>query len=126
MGRKTWDSLPTKFKPLPNRLNVILTKGTTASITGGVSDENGMIEVYGDFEQSLLSLSANPRVNEIYVIGGAAIYELALKQYSDYCKMIILTRISKPFEADTFMPKIFTDDECTSCEGAAFTKLHIS
>ncbi len=73
MGRKTWDSLPAKYRPLPNRLNVILTRGTAAAINA--NDENGMIEVYSDLEQALLSLSSNTRVNEIYVIGGGTVYE---------------------------------------------------
>ena len=48
MGRKTWDSLPVKYRPLPNRLNVVLTRSPTG-IQGG-NDENGMIEIYSDFE----------------------------------------------------------------------------
>lgn len=120
MGRKTWDSLPNKFKPLPNRLNVVLTRSQSTVIG---NDENGMIEVYNDLEQALVTLSANPKVNEIFVIGGATVYEQALKNHSDHCKLIILTRIGKNFEADTFMPKITCDDELA---GAFFTKLHIS
>ena len=73
MGRKTWDSLPTKYRPLPNRLNVILTRGTATAINA--NDENGMIEVHSDLEQALLSLSSNTRVNEIFVIGGGTVYE---------------------------------------------------
>ena len=73
MGRKTWDSLPAKYRPLPNRLNVILTRGTPAAINA--NDENGMVEVCSDLEQALLSLSSNSRVNEIYVIGGGTVYE---------------------------------------------------
>jgi dihydrofolate reductase len=73
MGRKTWDSLPAKYRPLPNRLNVILTRGTAAAINA--NDENGMVEVCSDLEQALLSLSSNSRVNEIYVIGGGTVYE---------------------------------------------------
>lgn len=121
MGRKTWDSLPAKYRPLPGRINVILTKQPVSTI--GANDENGMIEVQSDFEQALYSLSANPRVNEIFVIGGASIYEQAIKNFSEHCKLVILTRIGKTFEADTFMPKIPCDDEPA---GGPFTKLHIS
>jgi dihydrofolate reductase/thymidylate synthase len=73
MGRKTWDSLPAKYRPLPGRLNIILTRGPVTAISA--NDENGMVEVCSDLEQALLSLSANPRVNEIYVIGGGTVYE---------------------------------------------------
>ena len=121
MGRKTWDSLHAKFRPLPNRINVVLTRSSASTI--GANDENGMIEVYSDFEQALISLSGNPKVNEIYVIGGSTLYEQAIKQYSDLVKLVILTRINKAFEADTFMPKIQCDDEVG---GGYFTKLFVS
>jgi dihydrofolate reductase len=55
---------------------------------------------------ALENLSNNPKVNEIFIIGGATLYELALNKYSDYCKLVIKTRINKDFEVDTFMPKV--------------------
>jgi dihydrofolate reductase len=76
MGRKTWDSIPAKFRPLPNRLNVILSRGI---IEGGSNDENGMTEVHSDLELALLSVSKNPKVAEVFIIGGASVYEQALK-----------------------------------------------
>ena len=74
MGRKTWDSIPAKFRPLPGRLNVVLTRN--AALTGAqANDENGMIEVFGDLEMALMSLARNQKVNEVFIIGGASIYE---------------------------------------------------
>ncbi len=58
MGRKTWDSLPQKNKPLPGRLNVVLSR----SVTRIGNDENGLLEVFSDLEEALISLSSNPRV----------------------------------------------------------------
>ncbi len=121
MGRKTWESIPAKLRPLKNRLNVVLTKQPVSAINA--NDENGMVEVYSEFDQALISLSANPKVNEIFIIGGATVYEQALKHYGEHCKLIIQTRIGKQFEADTFFPKIACDDEPA---GGPFTKLHIS
>ena len=115
MGRKTWESLPAKFKPLPNRLNVILTRETKLE---DANDENGLVQIYSEFDVALESLSKNPKVNEIFVIGGSTVYELALGKYSDYCKLVFLTRINKQFEADCFMPKM---DELKT-----FSKLFIS
>lgn len=75
--------------------------------------------MYSDLSQALLSVSQNPKVAEVFIIGGASVYEQALKQFNEHCKLVILTRINKAFEADTFMPKI---DE----EGGMFTRIHIS
>lgn len=110
MGRNTWDSLPAKFRPLPGRLNLVLSR--TLSTVG--TDENGMLEVSSSLEDALASLSVNPKVNEIFIIGGAQIYEEALKH--EACKLVILTRIGKAFEADTFMPRI----------EETYTRLHVS
>ena len=60
-------------------------------------------------------------MNEIFVIGGATVYEQALKEFGEHCKLIILTRINKAYEVDTFMPKFACEEE-----GGAFTKIHIS
>lgn len=76
MGRKTWDSIPAKYRPLPNRLNVILSRGL---VEGVANDENGMIETHSDLERALLSVSKNPKVAEVFIIGGASVYEQALK-----------------------------------------------
>lgn len=115
MGRKTWDSIPMKFRPLSKRMNVILSNQAKLEDT---NDENGLIQVFNDFEKALESLSNNPRVNEIFVIGGSTIYDLAINKYTDFCKLIIKTRINKEFEVDTFMTKI--DEENN------FTKLYIT
>ena len=72
MGRKTWDSIPAKFRPLPNRLNVILSRGL---VQGAFNDENSLTEVYSDLSQALLSVSQNPKVAEVFIIGGASVYE---------------------------------------------------
>lgn len=67
---------------------------------------------------ALESLTNNPLVNEIFVIGGSTLYEMALGKYFDYCKLIIKTRINKEFEGDVYMPKV--DEE------NSFTKLYIT
>jgi dihydrofolate reductase len=43
MGRKTWDSLPAKFRPLPNRLNVVLTRQPVSAICSSQTDENSQV-----------------------------------------------------------------------------------
>lgn len=73
MGRKTWDSIPAKFRPLPNRLNVVLSRSFTNS------QEDGVL-YYNSIDSLLKTWSAanyqheNVPIGRIFVIGGAQIY----------------------------------------------------
>jgi dihydrofolate reductase len=67
MGRRTWDSLPAKVRPLPGRRNVVLSRQTDF-MAGGA-------EVLGSLEQAFSNSETEP---ETWVIGGAQIYLLAL------------------------------------------------
>mmetsp|Transcript_48682 Transcript_48682/g.35842 ORF Transcript_48682/g.35842 Transcript_48682/m.35842 type:complete len:167 (-) Transcript_48682:879-1379(-) len=107
MGRKTWESIPAKLRPLKNRVNCILS--SQDNFTPKEQDENGLIRVFSSFESCLESLSADHLVNEIFIFGGQGLYELALGKFAYLCKLIFLTRISKDFECDTFLPPIKDD-----------------
>jgi dihydrofolate reductase / thymidylate synthase len=65
--------------------------------------------VFNDFESAMSSLSNDDRVNEIFVIGGATIYEEAMKNPN--CKLVLATRVNKTFECDTFMTSINSNFE---------------
>jgi len=98
MGRKTWESLPPKSKPLTNRMNLVLTSKSTLNSTG--------IDIAKSLDQVLEMLSNLPlkeKVNQIFIIGGASLYELAIKHPK--CHTIYLTRIHKIFDCDKFFPK---------------------
>lgn len=71
MGRRTWDSLPAKFRPLPGRRNVVLSRQPDFTAAGA--------EVVGSLEQALTQ-------PETWVIGGAQIYLLALP-YATRCEV---------------------------------------
>lgn len=66
MGRKTWDSIPTKFRPLPGRRNLVVSRS--------VSELPGA-EVFASLDAALAACAAEP---EVCIIGGAEIYALAL------------------------------------------------
>jgi dihydrofolate reductase len=91
MGRKTFMSIGNK---LPNRTNIILTRGKTSSI----GEELLLIN---NIEEVLKYNMMYPSV-PIFIIGGAEIY----KQFLPYASRIYLTRILHEFEADTFFPEI--------------------
>ena len=99
MGRKNFDSIPDKYRPLADRENVILTRNTTFSAEGCVvvhSIEECM-EVFG---------SENERT--LFIIGGGEIYKLALD--ADIVQEMYITYIDKSYDADTFFPEFDPSD----------------
>jgi dihydrofolate reductase len=100
MGRTTWDSLPERYKPLPERLNCVLTQNRNLTLPKGVFKVSSLEEAFG-----LRNVLKNPEVNQIYVIGGAKVYQQALQH--PHCLKIFLTQIQKDFHCDTFFPPQF-------------------
>ena len=75
MGRRTWESIPEEKKPLKNRLNVVL------SSSKSIEPIPGKVEVHTTLDEALSSVSTNPDVNEIHIIGGAQLFETTLVTY---------------------------------------------
>jgi len=80
MGRKTWDSLPIKFKPLPERLNIVMSRDTKWSAQGA---EMAL------YPGRAIEIAYANGCEEFWVIGGAQIYKL----YLDIVDEIHLTRV---------------------------------
>lgn len=74
MGRKTWESIPPKFRPLSNRLNVVLSRQPAAAADYGVHTV-----IAGSLEDALDRLNGQA-VEKIYIIGGAEIYNALLAE----------------------------------------------
>ena len=89
MGRRTWDSLPDRFRPLPGRRNLVVTRDRAWAADGA--------ECVGSFEEALRGLEGAPQV---FVIGGAELYAEALPLADD----LLLTEIDADFVGDTFFP----------------------
>jgi len=98
MGRKTWESIPDKFRPLPNRLNVVLTRDPSAHPE--LVEGEDMI-VCDSIDKALERISGeyNKNVEQIFVIGGGEIYRQAVTMKS--LEKIYLTRVKTDFECDT-------------------------
>lgn len=94
MGRKTWESLPEKLRPLPNRLNVIITRNTDYQIPDGVIKVDSL-------DQALAKLS-ELSVEKCFLIGGGEIYKQGLTHKN--CHKLFLTEIKNNFDCDTFFP----------------------
>ena len=102
MGRKTWESIPEKFRPLSNRLNVVLTKNKDFVLPKEVSRAESLEVAFRELSKQDL----DKKVERIFVIGGASVYKQALE--TGACQTIYLTRIFSDFKCDTFFP-VFED-----------------
>lgn len=103
MGRKTWDSIPPQHRPLKGRTNVVLTRNAAAT-----SNFPPEVLQASSLQDAWNQLSAVENLGQIFIIGGAQIYEQAMAQ--KYVHKIILTEVSKKdnntMEFDTFFPTL--------------------
>lgn len=93
MGRKNYDSIPEKFRPLPNRTNIIVTRQLDFKAPGCLvvnSLEKGLDIARGNGER------------EVFIIGGSDIYTLGIP----YANRLYLTEIDAIIEGDTFFPQV--------------------
>eukprot|EP00922_Rhytidocystis_sp_ex-Travisia-forbesii_P037821 GHVS01056330.1.p1 GENE.GHVS01056330.1~~GHVS01056330.1.p1 ORF type:complete len:421 (-),score=74.81 GHVS01056330.1:670-1932(-) len=104
MGRKTWDSLPRKRKPLPGRLNVVLSRSCKDKVERECPNE--MLCVCASLEEALKTIREQyaGRVEQTFIIGGAELYSAALS--SGLVTRLYLTRVNKHFPCDSFFPPI--------------------
>ena len=106
MGRNTWESLPDKFKPLPDRINVVL---SSEKLSSKWDDKVVQAESLESVFSIANELKSKDMLEEVYVIGGSRVFNDLLKTYPDQCKLIYQTLIEKEYEADVFfeIPKDF-------------------
>ncbi|GFH61817.1 hypothetical protein CTEN210_18293 [Chaetoceros tenuissimus] len=111
MGRKTWESIPPKFRPLDNRLNVILSRSSYTC-------ENEDVLVCSSLEEAMEKLKKMENTGNVYVIGGGQVYKESLE--SGLVKKVIYTEVSNlpSVEFDTFFPELTEDEwECKPYPG---------
>merc|ERR1712037_138930 len=97
MGRKTYESIPPKYRPLSDRINVVMTNQKDYAVP-----EKGVL-VCHNFEEVEEKLEEHP-IDEIWLIGGSSLYERAMETAA--VTHIYLTRIHANFDCDTFFPQI--------------------
>jgi dihydrofolate reductase len=112
MGRKTWESIPPKFRPLKDRLNIVITSKPNEfkerldkiSEVEGPMVCSSVLDAISQLEDKSKDKlpSSNVELDRIFVIGGASIYETALEL--PQTKRVLLTKIQKEYECDTFFP----------------------
>ena len=100
MGRKNFESIPHKFRPLPNRINIVITRQSDYKAEDSI--------VVNSVEEALKVAKSNVE-NEAFIIGGGQIYKLALE--ANLIDRIYLTKIHHSFDGDTFFPELSSDWE---------------
>lgn len=90
MGRKTWDSLPPRFRPLPGRANIVVTRQDDWQADGALRAAS---------LDAALELARREGAGTAWVIGGAQLFALALP----LAERIEATEIGRAFEGDTFL-----------------------
>jgi dihydrofolate reductase len=91
MGRKTWDSLPPKFRPLPGRVNIVVTRQADWQAEGALRA--------GSIQEAMQQC---PEATDAWVIGGAEIYA----QAEPHASSAVVTEIDQDFQGDAFAPAL--------------------
>ncbi|MBN6038298.1 dihydrofolate reductase [Amycolatopsis sp. 195334CR] len=104
MGRRTWESLPPRFRPLPGRRNLVLSSTPQAGA-----------ETFPDLAEALAAVSG-----DVWVIGGAAVYRAALP----IADRVEVTEIQEPFDGDTYAPDVGRAPDSIGAWQESTTGLH--
>ena len=104
MGRKTWDSLPARFRPLPGRLNIVITRQPEWQADGALraASIEAAMRLCGDAPNA-------------WIMGGAEIY----RQAEPLASSAVVTEIDHDYEGDAFAPHLGAD--CCEVQRAAHT-----
>jgi dihydrofolate reductase len=105
MGRKTWESIPLKYRPLNNRINIIISRDNTIRNKLNIPD-NVLTAI--SLDNALEQIDKIENYNNIFIIGGEILYKEAILSIN--CNKLYITKIYKEFskktDYDTFFPDI--------------------
>lgn len=96
MGRKTWEGIPEKFRPLPGRLNIVLSRNEDYIADGAMTACL--------LDDALEYCYSRSDIDDVFIIGGAQLYQEAVQRPD--CEAIFLTLIDGEYNCDTFFPQL--------------------
>lgn len=100
MGRATWESLPEKRRPLPERYSIVITRNEEYLINGAREGDN--FAVVDSLEKGIEKARKSRGSEEIFLFGGGEIFKEALGK--NLVDKLYLTIVKGDFCADTFFP----------------------
>lgn len=95
MGRKTWDSLPEKVRPLPGRVNIVVSRQKELDLASDALLANSLAE-------ALELCSTNKEVETVFVIGGSSLFKEGLEHRG--LERVYLTSIHSDYACDCYFP----------------------
>lgn len=107
MGRKTWDSIPSQFKPLKNRVNYVVSRDTTPEFKQQL-EKNKETYLINDLDKFLSSIEdkSGSNMSNVWIIGGETIYKQSLPYATEIHVTEIYTEKSQEYECTVFFPEI--------------------
>jgi len=94
MGRLTWESIPKNYRPLKNRVNIVISS----------KEIDDCEYICSTLDESLDLVKQLDFINDIFIVGGEMLYREAINR--DECKRLFITRLNKKFNCDRFFPEI--------------------
>lgn len=101
MGRRTWTSLPERFRPLPGRTNIVITRD--ASCAAGLPEQGALTadSLEGGLELAEAHLYD---ASAVWLLGGGAVYGEAIEK--DLAQIVSITQLDLEVEGDTYAPEL--------------------
>ncbi|MGW9415023.1 dihydrofolate reductase [Arthrobacter cupressi] len=108
MGRKTWESFPEKYRPLPGRTNIVVTRQEGWA---GTPEAEGAV-VVSSLDEALLESQFAPGNAMVWIVGGGEIY----RQSMELADVAVVTVIDSDTDGDTYAPELGERWELASSE----------
>lgn len=100
LGRKNYESIPQRFRPLPNRVNIVISRNLEYDC-GGAILTNSLADAIR------IGAESSPH-SKLFIIGGGEIYKWALEE--DLVNEMYITHVDHAFSADTFFPSFSSEE----------------
>ncbi len=126
MGRKTYMSIPEKFRPLKDRFNIVLTRNIPAlkeEMKEELAQHKDNLFLSDSLPKTIEALKETDKVEEIYIIGGAEVYNQLMKKHEDMIDAIYLTEITHNDKIDTDTYFLFDKNLWIKCDTEKLKKV---
>ncbi|MFF0990277.1 dihydrofolate reductase [Kocuria nitroreducens] len=103
MGRRTWESFPERFRPLPGRTNIVITSSPERVDRGAAP---GAVLTASSYAEAVRLARTSPGAERIWVIGGGEVYRQALEDAEHPVTEALVTIIDLDADGDTHAPEL--------------------